>query len=169
MVPSLTWRDDWLLGIDHVDSDHREMVRLFNRLLEAAGRQDRPPDTPAEGDAPSILECLGALIEHLRGHFAVEEAFLRSIGYPGISEHKCEHALHLAELSDLRRRAELAPVPRIDQESLTSMKEWLFDHIDEDRGFALYYFQQVAAAPAAGRRPLLSVLRLDFPFTMKFA
>lgn len=153
MVSSLAWRDDWLLGIGHLDSDHREMVRLFNRLVEAATRQGRPPDASVQRDACSPLDCLGSLIEHLRDHFAVEEAFLQSIGYPGVPEHKSEHALCLAELSDLQRRAKLTPMPmpRIDEQSLISMKEWLFDHIDEDRGFALYYFQQAVGASTGGR------------------
>lgn len=154
MASLLAWRDHWLLGIDHIDDDHREMVRLFNRVIEASKdptRSRHEPKRNTVSGASDVLDGLQTLIDQLRRHFMVEEAFLRSIGYPEFSAHRSEHALYIAELVDLHRRLAITKAPRIDDESLESMKEWLFDHIDEDRGFADYYHQQQRARAARSR------------------
>ena len=40
MAELLVWRDEWLLGIEPFDADHKELVKLLNRLarpLKSAG------------------------------------------------------------------------------------------------------------------------------------
>ncbi len=144
MSSPLTWRDEWLLGIGRLDADHREMVRLFNRLIEVGRDPGGRGSDPHEAGWNGLLDRLQDLIDHLRRHFVTEEAFLRGIGYPECSTHANEHALHIAELVDLHRRLSVTKAPRIDEEGLEALKEWLFDHIDEDRGFARYYWRSVA-------------------------
>jgi len=31
--PLIVWRDAWCLGIEALDADHQELVRLLNQLL----------------------------------------------------------------------------------------------------------------------------------------
>ncbi len=148
MTAFLTWRDDLLMGIDVLDADHQQMVRLLN-LLVAAG--EPPPDPPApDGDpeptsqrpAAAALQHLDDLIAHVRGHFEREEAFLRAIGYPDYVDHKREHAMQMAEFVDLRRRLAEETTRYIDPETVQEFRHWFFNHvIAEDRKYAAYFFK----------------------------
>ena len=118
----------------------------MNRLIEAG--QSPPPDRgqPPEDGRDGVLNRLQALIDHLRRHLATEEAFLQSIGYPGICEHKSEHALLLAELVDLHRDLERCAAERIGEDSLELIRDWVLHHVvAEDRHFAWYYYRRIGA------------------------
>jgi len=148
MTAFLTWRDDLLMGIDVLDADHQQMVRLLN-LLVAAGTP--PPDPPGPDGYPAstvqtpavaALEHLDALIAHLRGHFEREEAFLRAIGYPDYVDHKREHTMQMAEFVDLRRRLAEQTTRCIDPDTVQGIRNWFFNHvIAEDREYAAYFFK----------------------------
>ena len=154
MPNELTWRNDWLLGIEQLDEDHRRMVHLLNLLFAA-------PETPMTGAGPTetgvqtaetivadaraiLLERLDEVIEHLRAHFAREEAFLHSIDFPGYDEHSSEHALQMAEFVQLRREILGQGTDHLDAEIIGGIKRWFFNHvIAEDHRFAAYYFEKI--------------------------
>jgi hemerythrin-like metal-binding protein len=129
MTELLTWRDSWLLDIELLDADHREMVRLINRLGDL-------------GDSSTLARRVNQLIEHLRRHFHVEQVFLREIDYPDLDRHAREHALQLAELVDLARRLARSDKRVLDATDLGALKDWFFTHVVAgDRRFADYYRQ----------------------------
>jgi hemerythrin len=148
MAAFLTWRDDLLMGIDPLDADHQEMVRLLNLLVDTGGAPADPP-TPEDDPAPpshrpaaAALEYLDALIAHLRGHFEREEAFLRAIGYPDYVAHKREHTMQMAEFVDLRRRVAEETTLYIGAQTAQGFRHWFFNHvIAEDREYAAYFFE----------------------------
>ena len=124
----LVWRDNWLLGIDELDVDHKEMVRLINRLARA------------EGD---LIDNLDDLTAHLQGHFAREERFLEAIAYPEFATHAGDHAIQMAEFAVLRREIVSGERSDLDAGDLQSIKQWFFNHvIAEDRRFAVYYHRE---------------------------
>jgi len=127
MTELLTWRDAWLLDIELLDAGHRKMVRLINRLADAAHPEPLP-------------QRLADLIEHLRRHFHVEQVFLRAIDYPDIEQHSREHALQLAELVDLSRRLARGDERTLGAADMGALKDWFLTHvIAGDRRFAAYY------------------------------
>jgi hemerythrin len=127
MSEQLIWRPSWELGIESIDADHREMVRLINRLSDPA-------------DPASLSNRLLDLISHLRRHFRDEEVFLESIRYPQAMEHAREHHVQLAELVVLRRIVGDSNASALDPAELRGIKDWFFNHvIAEDRRFAAFY------------------------------
>jgi hemerythrin len=127
MSEHLTWRPSWDLGIEVIDADHREMVRLINRLSDP-------------GDCASLGDRLRDLIAHLRRHFHAEETFLESIRYPQAAEHAREHHVQLAELVALGRMLAGSSAMVLDRAELNALKDWFFNHvIAEDRRFADFY------------------------------
>jgi hemerythrin len=139
----LVWRDDWAIGIPSLDADHRRVVELVNQLLVSASQD---PFGSSATD-PSILDEGGdtltrfeRLVDHLRAHFDREEALMLSIDYIDFQNHKCEHSLELAELTDLRRQIPDAPDATFSPEALQWIKRWCFDHlVSEDRHLARAY------------------------------
>lgn len=138
MASPLVWRDAWLLGIDLLDADHREMVRLINAVFCADGT--------AEPAASPIGERLDALFDHLRAHFEREERLLVAIDYPGLAEHKREHAIQMAELVDLKRAVTETGARCLSEEAAEGIRRWFFNHvIAEDQRFARYYRERIGA------------------------
>jgi hemerythrin len=130
MNEQLEWQDDWLLGIDDLDDEHREMVRLINRLL------DEEENTP-------ILQRASDLVVHLRAHFSHEELFLRRINYPGYCEHKHEHKMEMAEVVVLLKKMKNDQNPVLDPFFGQNIKYWFLNHaVLEDKRFAAYFFQE---------------------------
>jgi hemerythrin len=154
MTRQLQWRDDWLLGLECLDADHRRLVELLNLLFSAphqpaeTARDDGGSYGPAPAPRVDVTECilqrLDRVTNHLRHHFAREEELLRSINFPNYDEHRSEHALQLAEFAELRRDIERRRARELDAETIGGIKRWFFNHvIAEDHHFAAYYYRQV--------------------------
>lgn len=137
MRPFIEWRDEWLLGIPRVDGEHRELVRLFNRVVELFS-------CVSGGDVPErAKEIVGLLREfgdHVRVHFENEEALMRNSGYPDFENHRCEHATLHAEYTQLLRELDKKGLGCLDDETLASLKTWLISHIaTADMRFGEFY------------------------------
>lgn len=133
MSEALVWRDAWALGVELLDAQHREMVRLINAVLDPAAES-------------TVGARLDALIAHLRRHFDTEQVFLRAIDYPLTEQHCREHALQLAELVDLRR-AVAGDTRALSAEDRAGIRQWFFNHVvAEDRRFGAYYRRVVCGA-----------------------
>lgn len=143
----LTWRDGWKTGIVWVDRDHQDIARLINRLADAcAGELSGPDeDDPAPRSTPATrIGALDDLIDRMREHFDAEEKLLRAIDYPSLQAHSCEHAMQLAELSEVRR--DLLKDGSLCPETLQGIKRWFLEHaIAEDSHYASFYHRRLAA------------------------
>lgn len=74
----------YLLGVEAMDSTHREFADLVNRL--------------AAGSKADFASLFPELVSHTREHFAAEERLMEQCGFPAIAEHRGEHARVLGEL-----------------------------------------------------------------------
>lgn len=143
--PRLVWREEWCLGIEALDTDHRELVRLLNLLLESQGQaledsEGHQADGGQRPVEPGQEADLAALIAHLREHFRREEELMAAIAYAGLEDHRSEHAMQIAELLILCRELENSGARRLAAESLEWIKRWCFDHfVIEDRRLAEAY------------------------------
>jgi hemerythrin len=135
MSDYLVWRDDWLIGIDELDADHKEIVRLINRLAD-----------PSE-DSP-VLQRLEDLAVHLQAHFEREERFLDRIHYPERAAHANEHAMELAEFTLHKRDLTASGAAVMDEASLAGIKTWFFNHaVARDQLFADYFRNKTYSQP----------------------
>jgi hemerythrin len=133
VTEALVWREAYALGVELLDAQHREMVRLINLVL----------DSEAGDEAGARLD---AMIAHLRRHFETEEVFLRAIDYPLTEEHSREHSLQLAEFVDLRRSIARGD-ESVGAEIRAEVRQWFFNHVvAEDRRFGAYYRRVVCGA-----------------------
>jgi len=131
MNKRLIWNEEWALGIEPLDADHRRAAALIDALF--AAEHARP-----------VGDRLHDLIEHLRRHFDAEQLFLRSIAYPHWQTHCRDHALQLAELVEFQRELEHSGATHLPTEDARAIRNWFFTHlIAEDRRFALYYHAKV--------------------------
>lgn len=113
----LVFSDTHLLGVAEIDEQHRQLVRLVNRLNRAVNGED---------DAGEVAALFARLFEATREHFDTEHRYMQQYGYPAMAVHDHEHQRLLDELS--RMAADAAPGNELL--ILQRLKDWLLDHIN---------------------------------------
>ncbi len=88
----LRWKDEYSVGIEAVDHEHRQLIDLINRLCD-------------ELDAPAakltVPAFFGDLLKGISAHFALEEKFMRDRGYDALDAHKGDHERLLDDLCEI--------------------------------------------------------------------
>ena len=88
----LEWKEQYSVGIESMDVEHREMIELINSVYaELEGRRD----------AVAIEDFLGEVHSAIASHFALEERIMREAGYEEYPEHKDDHEVLLDQILDM--------------------------------------------------------------------
>jgi hemerythrin len=88
----LEWKEDYSVGIESMDVEHREMIELINRVYdELEGRRD----------AAAIEGFLGEVHSAISSHFALEERIMREASYEEYDAHKNDHEELLDKILDM--------------------------------------------------------------------
>jgi hemerythrin len=88
----LDWKDEYSIGIEAVDHEHKELIALINRLYTELESADARRTVPA---------FFGDLLKAIGAHFALEERFMRERNYDRFDRHKADHERLLDELRDI--------------------------------------------------------------------
>lgn len=114
------WTEELSVGVETIDSQHRELFRAFNSLLRGSEQA-----SPAE--APFLL---GFLEDYVVNHFGMEELYMRRFSYPGYPEHKNEHIAFIEQFYDLRDDFDAAGSNAVNADRLGRfLGDWLVNHI----------------------------------------
>ena len=104
MAPPIEWMDEFELGIDEVDADHRALIELINGLTDALNTDSGDDD---------IKHLLTEIHTRIGDHFAEEERIMRETGYAAYDAHKADHerllGVILNMIDDYREVYALAP------------------------------------------------------------
>jgi len=88
----LQWKDQYSVGIEAVDHEHKELIALINRLHD---------ELTGKGALSSAEAFFGDLFMGISAHFALEERFMREHRYDQLGEHKADHERLLDEIRDM--------------------------------------------------------------------
>lgn len=120
----MEWSDRLAIGINTIDSQHKELFKRINSLVQAI-KEHRCKD--------EIDGVIKFLEDYAKVHFAEEEKHMREAGYSGLEEQRREHKKYLDALKDLQEQAAL---PRVhgssyDLSATTNqvVVDWIVDHI----------------------------------------
>ncbi|MDR0600818.1 MAG: hemerythrin family protein [Treponema sp.] len=92
---SAEWDNRYLTGIEKLDDQHRELVRMIGNI----------PDGKDEEETGIFLrQNIFRLIQYLKFHFGEEERFMEKIGYPDLAVHTKQHEKFMEELLELVKR-----------------------------------------------------------------
>ena len=115
---SVEWRDDFKVGIDEVDFEHKEMIDLINESYEEAKK---------DGSSEAVMDFLGEIFEKISAHFALEEKVMKKLEYDQFEDHKDDHERLLDSIRDIMD--EYADETVLDDEKFgLSLKEWFVNH-----------------------------------------
>ncbi|WP_217959008.1 hemerythrin domain-containing protein [Acutalibacter muris] len=84
MENQLEWQEEYNIGVEEIDKEHRRLFKIINKLVTASSEDgDNYQRTCQEG------------IKFFRGHtlkhFADEELYMATMGYEGLERHKKIH------------------------------------------------------------------------------
>jgi hemerythrin-like metal-binding protein len=113
------WEKSYETGIDQIDEDHKQLVKLINDLYEAM--QD------GSGGA-LLLPIFSALKHYTETHFTREERFMTTCDAPEQESHFREHKQMARQLADLERRHREGEAA-ISLQTLSFLRDWLKTHI----------------------------------------
>jgi hemerythrin len=159
MTRLLAWHDEWSLDIDVLDMEHRALIEHLADICHRFGPAASPRRS---GDAFALIDALSDLGEAVREHFKREEELMQAVDYEDIAEHRTEHALLMAEYTDLLRHWRAEGLHLLDETAQESVRDWILDHIlGADRDFAKAFHAlddqfraKVAPRTPAKRNPL---------------
>lgn len=118
----LEWNESLAFGIESLDAQHKELIRIANVLLKSVRRQQ---------SAFIVKNVLRRLREYTVFHFNAEEAFMEEIRYPARGEHAQLHAGLKQQVKEYQYRLYQQEVLS-DTLVLTFLKKWLMSHIIEE-------------------------------------
>lgn len=83
MNNQLVWMDEYNLGVDVIDKEHKRLFKIINKLFSFSEEDDKSQWACQEG--------IKYFKEHAMKHFAEEEEYMASIGYEGLETHRHIH------------------------------------------------------------------------------
>ncbi len=113
------WSEQYSVGVEQIDAEHKQLVAMLNTLYEAM-YQGKGKD--------SLDQILQGLIRYCQTHFASEERLMRMHGYPEYHQHKTIHrkmAQQVLKLQDEFQSGRLVSPIQISN----FLKDWLSKHI----------------------------------------
>ena len=123
------WKDDYSVGIDSIDQQHKKLLNLINQLQTAVDY--------STGDEFE-REALDELVDYTKTHFIYEEGLMRDNDYPDFEPHKAQHEKMFKKVGEVLAEYEQ------DHETAMSnaaeyLKDWLINHINgTDKEYSSY-------------------------------
>lgn len=125
----IQWNPKYEIGIPKIDSQHKHLVELCNRLHESIV-SDNPLDQKHQL-AATLKEC----VAYVGTHFKDEETLLTAAGYENFPSHKAQHDTFTKKVLETAQNFNA-------QDRLAAIKfvkflyEWLISHISyEDKKY----------------------------------
>ncbi|MDR3411651.1 MAG: bacteriohemerythrin [Formivibrio sp.] len=113
------WTNDLSVGNTQIDSDHKQLVDLVNKLHDAM----------KSGKGNTVLgEILADLIQYTSSHFKREEMLMQKINYAEFAEHKAEHTKLVGEVLELQTRFKTGATT-LSVSVFNFLSDWLRTHI----------------------------------------
>jgi len=131
----IQWKDEYNVGIDSIDQQHRKLVNLINQLQTAVDYS-----TGEEFER----EALDELVDYTKTHFGYEEGMMEKYGYPDFEPHKAQHRKMIAKVEEVLAEYE-QDHDRAMGNAVTFLKNWLINHINgTDKQYSSYLIEKGA-------------------------
>jgi hemerythrin-like metal-binding protein len=115
----IPWREELSVGVLTMDSQHKQLIGLINRLHSSLKR--------GEG-ASATGTILKELMQYTQYHFTAEEQLMEKAAYPGLSAQREAHNRFIVKAKDAQQR-QLSGDSTVTQEVMNLLMTWLPQHI----------------------------------------
>ena len=118
MSSSLVWNEDYCIGHDLIDSEHKKLFEIAGRIFAIKN--------PLM-DVAAIRKSVHELYEYMKKHFDHEERHMADVVYSDMEAHKAKHAEIVGEMNDILKLSK--NYIQIENRLVALMRKWLIDHI----------------------------------------
>ncbi|MCK6513162.1 bacteriohemerythrin [Myxococcota bacterium] len=126
----LSWRANWMIGVDVLDQQHEELFRRINTLFKAI----------EHGNNQEVIKVVQFLEEYVLYHFEEEERLMLEYGYPEYSFHLSQHHRFIEDFKSLKRECESKGSSfHLALRTQCQVVDWMIHHIAKtDRKLGKY-------------------------------
>ena len=118
----LTWSNDYLIGDETIDDEHKELFRIINAF------HDKWQARRENEDREAIAGVLNRLVSYAEAHFQHEETIMRGADFPLIDDHRSIHEGLFERIFQIHREYAEQDM-RLEQHTLNFVRNWLLNHI----------------------------------------
>jgi len=132
MPRHIEWKDEYSLGIDVIDNQHRQFLELMDQAYEAFYKKESKEE---------ISVLLGNLKDYTYMHFGTEEKYFDLFNYELKSMHIEYHTKLKEQLADLMKDFEvkgLDTVPAL----VDFLENWLVVHLEHEDKKYVHCFKE---------------------------
>ncbi|HIV49724.1 bacteriohemerythrin [uncultured Helicobacter sp.] len=132
MLPE--WSSEYSVHNQTIDAEHRKLFELAHRVEAAANKATNRSE---------VKEILAEFFNYMRVHFAHEEEYMKSIGYPELPNHKEIHKEFTRNVASLVKNSH--SINDLKENLLIIARDWLIGHImQEDKRIEEWNAAQLA-------------------------
>ena len=99
MSQTIDWSDEYRIGLDEIDSQHKRLNDLGNKVIATCNRHQ---------SQDMIVDSMDALKKYTTWHFQSEEVLMRIYEYPDYTDHRDEHVALIKELHEKIKEAKVS-------------------------------------------------------------
>lgn len=115
----IDWTDDFSVGVEKIDRQHKKLVEMINELYE---------DMVGQKALAGQFDMVERMIAYTEYHFKYEEDLMQQTDFSGYASHKIEHEKFVKKVLEVKERlANKEAVLGI--EIMSFLKQWLKHHI----------------------------------------
>jgi hemerythrin len=130
LMSFVAWSDEFGVGIEELDIQHRKWFDILNRLHDAM----------KEGKSKDVMdELFTELIDYTKYHFESEEEYLKNNNYPDIPSHLEVHTALKNQVIDFSEQYKNGSIG-LSVQLFNLLKDWLQNHImNIDKKYAVFF------------------------------
>ncbi len=113
------WKNDYSIGIDVIDKQHRHLLEIGSRIMDLADAKD------GFDHYDEIIKVLQELKEYTVYHFGFEEEMMQRYGYEHYDTHKFEHYFVIKKIQKFERE----DLDEKQSETILKLAEFISDWI----------------------------------------
>lgn len=119
-----SWKEEFELNIDSIDSQHKELLHIGNRVYLLLEQYQEGEDNYDE-----IINVINELKDYTRYHFKTEEDLFIKYHYPDYEKHKKEHESFIRYINSININSYKEKQKLFLKELMKIIVNWVFHHI----------------------------------------
>jgi hemerythrin len=119
----LRWKDEYSIGIELIDVQHRHIFDIANSTYELL-KNDLGSDKYSE-----TIQLIEDLRQYTKYHFKCEEEYMLQINYLNYNNQKIEHDAFIKKIDSLNLDKIEQDKDKYIEDLLVFILEWVLDHI----------------------------------------
>lgn len=130
MLQTIRWTEDFAIGIDIIDEQHKRLFEYFDEIEHCIKINDNS----------NIQAICSGLVDYAISHNTFEETLMKQAGYPMLEAHQQVHeAFKNRAYGYLEKINQGADPMKVARDIRTDIGLWLINHIKrEDKHYAPY-------------------------------